>query len=232
MAPRANSFRAVWLMAFFLTGAAMASAAQTASVTQPKTPSGYRIAGTVVSKTDLHPLSRARIYLRDIKERQQAQSILTGDNGKFEFNGLPAGKYSLSGAKRGFIAASYDQHEQFSSAIVTGAGVDTETLLLRLAPAGVIAGKVLDEFGEPVRRAMVTLYRDDHSGGVDQIRQSRASQTDDLGAYELGPLMPGTYFVSASGKPWYAIHPNSETRGARTENTSVDRSLGVASQVT
>jgi carboxypeptidase family protein len=232
MAASANSMRPVLLMAFLFTAGAMASPAQTANAGQPKTSSGYRIAGTVVSKTDMHPLSRARIYLRDTKERQQAQSILTGDDGKFEFDGLPAGKYSLNGAKRGFISASYDQHEQFSTAIVTGAGLDTETLLLRLAPAAVITGKVLDEFGEPVRRAMVTLYRDDHSNGVDQIRQSRASQTDDLGAYELGPLMPGTYFVSASGKPWYAIHPNSEARGARAENTAVDRSLDVAYPMT
>jgi len=232
MTAGANSKRSVLLMVFLLTAGAMASSAQTANATQPKTSTGYRIAGTVVSKTDMHPLSRARIYLRDIKERQQRQSVLTGDDGKFEFDRLPAGKYSLSGGKRGFIPASYDQHEQFSTAIVTGAGVDTETLLLRLAPAGVIAGKVLDEFGEPVRSAMVTLYRDDHSGGVDQVRQSRALQTDDLGAYELSPLMPGTYFVSASGKPWYAVHPNSEARGARSDNTAADRSLDVAYPMT
>jgi hypothetical protein len=232
MAAGANSFRSALLIAFFFTAAALSSSAQTAHPTQPKTPNGYRMAGTVVSKTDMHTLVRARVYLRDTKERQPERSILTGDDGKFAFEGLPVGKYSLSGARRGFISASYDQHEQFSTAIVTGAGVDTETLLLRLAPAGFIAGKVLDEFGEPVRRAMVTLYRDDHSGGVDQIRQSRSAQTDDLGAYELGPLMPGTYFVSASGKPWYAVHPNSEARGARSDNTSADRSLDVAYPMT
>jgi len=41
---------------------------------------------------------------------------------------------------------------------VTGAGLDTETLVLRLAPDAVIAGKVLDESNEPVRHAHVTLY--------------------------------------------------------------------------
>ena len=76
---------------------------------------------------------------------------------------MPAGKYDLHGAKRGFISASYDQHEQFSTALVTGAGLETESVVLRLAPAAIIAGKVLDEAGDPVRRATVTLYYDDHS---------------------------------------------------------------------
>ena len=108
------------------------------------------------------------------------------------------------------FSATYDQHEQFSTAIVTGAGLETEALVLRLAPAAIISGKILDEAGEPVRHATVTLYYDDHSNGVDQIRQASGTQTNRQGAYEIPRLMPGTYFLSASAKPWYALHPNSE----------------------
>jgi hypothetical protein len=189
---------------------------------------GYRIAGTVVSKTDGHLLARARVTLRDAKDEQRFESIVTSEDGKFEFGELPAGKYSLTGAKRGFISAAYDAHDQFSTAIVTGAGLDTETLALRLAPDAVITGKVLDEVGDPVRRATVTLYYDDHSGGVDQIHQSRSAQTDDLGAYEMTPLRPGTYFVSASATPWYAIRPPSEPGGHSETTPAADRSLDVA----
>ncbi|HKN15921.1 MAG TPA: carboxypeptidase-like regulatory domain-containing protein, partial [Candidatus Sulfotelmatobacter sp.] len=103
-------------------------------------------------------------------------------------------------------------------------------LVLRLAPDAVIAGKVLDEAGDPVRRATVTLYYDDHSSGVDQIHQFRAAQTDDLGEYELTPLRPGTYFLSASSKPWYAVHPPSPSGGQ--EITAVDRSLDVTYPLT
>jgi hypothetical protein len=142
----------------------------------------------------------------------------------------------LTGTKRGFIAAGYDQHDQYSTAIVTGAGVDTESLVLRLAPDAVIAGKILDEANDPVRHATVTLYYDDHSSGVDQIRQSRSAQTDDLGEYEFTPLRPGTYYLSAGGTPWYAVHPHSEPlapeSGRQGETVSVDRSLDVAYPVT
>ncbi len=194
-----------------------------------------RIAGTVVSKADSHPLVRSRVTIRDTKDPKKFEFVITSEDGKYEFTGLPAGKYSLTGAKRGFISASYEQHDEFSTAIVTGAGIDTENLVLRLAPDAVITGKVLDEAGDPVRQATVTLYYVDHSSGVDRIHPSRAAQTDDLGEYELTPLRPGTYFLAASGKPWYAVHPpsapvSSESNGQETP--AIDRSLDVAYPVT
>jgi len=173
----ARPFLFLSVMALHLLGAPTQSAAQTAYAPPSSTSAGnYRIAGTVVSKTDGHPLARARITLRDAKAQQKFESLITSENGKFEFTGVPAGKYDLHGARRGFVSASYDQHEQFSTALVTGAGLETESVVLRLAPAAIIAGKVLDEAGDPVRRATVTLYYDDHTSGVDQIRQANGAQ--------------------------------------------------------
>ena len=79
------------------------------------------MAGTVVSKTDGHPLARARVTLRDTKDSRKFESRITAEDGRFDFPVVPPGKYSLTGAKRGFITAAYDQHEQFSTAIVPGA---------------------------------------------------------------------------------------------------------------
>lgn len=210
--------------------------AQSANPRQASPMTGYRIAGTVISKTDSRPLSHARIIVTDAKDAKKFESLITGDDGKFEFTGVPAGKYSLTGARRGFVFAAYDQHDQYSTAIVTGAGVDTENLTLRLAPDAVITGKVLDEANEPVREAVVTLYYNDHSGGVDRIHQFRSASTDDQGAYEFTLLRPGTYFVSVSATPWYAVHPpsNPESFGKNQPDAAnpVDRSLDVAYPVT
>jgi hypothetical protein len=192
----------------------------------------YRIAGVVVSKTDGHPLARARIAITDPK---YSQFLITGEDGKFTFDQVPAGKYSLLGSKRGFISGFYDQHEQFSTAIVTGAGVDTENLILKLAPTALISGRVLDEAGEPVRHSEVTLYVDNHQQGKDQIIVAGKSQTNDLGAYEFAMLSPGTYFLSAWTTPWYATHPASgapESNTSADSETVIDRSLDVAYPVT
>jgi len=226
----------LWMMLCCVLYACSLSPAQTAP-TIPHTGSSYRVAGTVVNKIDGHPLPRTRVILRDTKESDKFESLVTGDDGKFAFNAIPAGKYSLAGTKRGYITAAYDQHDQFSTAIVTGADLDTENLVLRLAPAAVISGKILDESGEAVRHASVTAYFDDHSSGVDQIRQARGTQTDDLGAYELPSLNPGTYFLSVDAKPWYAIHPastppNSGKESDPASSTTFDRSLDVAYPLT
>jgi len=231
-----NSPRLLWLaLALGLVGVKAPAAPQLASVSSTTPAGGNRIAGTVVSRNDGRPLAGARVTIRDPKDFQKFEFMVTSEDGKYQFTGLPAGKYALSGGKPGFISASYDEHDRYSTAIVTGAGLDTETLVLRLAPDGVIAGKVLDEAGDPVRQATVTLYYDDHSSGVDQIRPFSSSQTDDLGEYELTPLRPGTYFLSVSGKPWYAIHPSSEPAYPDQPGEGpqmVDRSLDVAYQVT
>ncbi len=204
-------------------------AAQTGSTPTADNPAGFfRVAGTIVSKTDGRPLGRARVTLREAKDPRKFEGIITEDDGKFAFEKVPPGKYSLTGEKRRFITSSYEQHDQFSTAVVTGAGLNTEGLVLKLAPEAMIWGRVLDEAGEPVRHATVMLYYDDHTGGVDQIHQRSTAQTDDLGAYELPNLIPGTYFISVNASPWYAVHPPASTGGKE----KVDRSLDVAYPVT
>src|SRR5260370_7301556 len=124
--------------------------AQVANPERTPIPSGpYRIAGTVVNAKAGGPLARSRVTIADAKNRQSVQSVITSDDGRFEFH-VPAGKYSLDGAKRGFITASYNQHDQFSTAIVTGADLDTEHLAPRLPPNPLLTPHVPDQFPEPV----------------------------------------------------------------------------------
>lgn len=195
-------------------------------------PSGpYRIAGTVVNAKAGGPLARARVTIADAKNRQGVQSVITSDDGRFEFH-VPAGKYSLNGAKRGFIPASYNQHEQFSTAIVTGADLDTENLVVRLAPDAVLTGKVLDEFQDPVRHAQIIVYRENHFQGVSRISRYHFATTDDQGRFEVTPLGEGIYFVAAKASPWYAIHPPSNGEDAAQAPSQVDPSLDVAYPMT
>ena len=215
----------------------LAAVAQSNGSPRVNAAGNYRIAGTVVSKIDGHPLDRARVLLRDSKARNEPLSMVTSPDGKFSFENVGAGKYALEGRKGGFITAAYDQHDQYSTAIVTGAGFDTESLVLRLSPAAIISGRVLDEAGEPVRRAMATLYRSNHFQGVDQIQMVSRVPTDDLGAYEVGSLTPGTYFLAVHAQPWYAVHPSAPADPADSDgnvraSTNLDRSLDVAYPMT
>ena len=172
----------------------------------------FKIAGTVVNSITGAPLGKARITLTDTANRANMLSVVTGGDGHFEFYSLYRAKYSLQGAKRGFISAAYEQHEQFSTAIVTGPDFNTENLVFRLTPLAFVCGKVIDESGEPVRKARVFLYAENHQGGMNRIERRGADVTDDEGYYEFTTLGPGNYFVSVSAKPWYAFHLSPSAR--------------------
>jgi Carboxypeptidase regulatory-like domain len=180
----------------------------------------YRVAGIVLSSTEGQPLARARLTLADQRTGRPIATMLTTDDGHFEFTSLPAGKYPLTAAKRGYLTSAYNQHDQFSTAIVTGAGVDTEHLTFRLPPLAQIYGQVLDEHGDPVRKARITLWHDDHSAGVSRTTRSGQDTTDDVGYFEFSTIRPNTYFLSVTAEPWYAVHP-------KPNAIDVDRSLDV-----
>jgi len=220
----------VWMVCGILSNRAGAQASSSPERTE--IPSGpYRIAGTVVNARVGAPLANSHVGIADAKNGQSVRSVITGADGRFEFH-VPPGKYLLQGAKRGFIAAAYNHHEQFSTAIVTGADLDTENLSLRLAPNAILTGKVLDEFGEPVRRAQIAVYRETHFQGTRRTLRVRNTTTDDQGHYEVTPLAEGTFFVSAQASPWYAIHPTMNAEGAAKATSQVDSSLDIAYPIT
>ena len=165
----------------------------------------YRIAGHVLSAQDGHALAGATVTLAVAQSGDRVSSVTAGDDGTFLFEGLTAGKYSLFGLRRGFISAGYREHEQYSTAIVTGAGLDTEHLDLPLQPEASITGRVLDESGEPVRNAQVSLYSERRDTGRKQIRNYSTTVTDDLGNYSFDFLPAGNYFVVVKAQPWYAV---------------------------
>jgi hypothetical protein len=183
----------------------------------------------VVSSTSGTPLKDTRVTLVNTKNRREAVWIITREDGRFAFAGLGAGKYALEGARRGYIPAAYEQHEQYSTALVTGEEFDTQNLTLRLVPMAMLTGRVLDEYGEGVRDARVMLYVESHRGGATRVAQASFAMTDDQGTFECTPLGPGKYYVSISAKPWYAVHPPSLTaEEPGNAAVAVDRSLDVA----
>jgi protocatechuate 3,4-dioxygenase beta subunit len=168
---------------------------------------GFKIAGTVVNAVTGAALARVEVTLADTRNRTRRIAMITDETGRFEFVAVPPGKYSLEGAKRGYLTAAYQQHEQYSTAIVTGPQFETDKLVLRLMPMAMIFGHVLDESGEPVRHARVQLFMEDHSAGMSRVTGAGNSTSDDRGYFDINVLRPGTYFLSVTATPWYALHP-------------------------
>jgi Carboxypeptidase regulatory-like domain len=190
------------------------------------------IAGTVVSSETGAPLAQTRVSIADTKNRANMRWMITNESGRFEFDRIPPGKYSLVGSKRGFLTGAYEQHEQFSTAIVTGTEFATTQLVLRLTPMASVEGRVVDEAGDPVRQGQVTLYRENHEMGFKRIAPVNHEATNDLGTFEFAPLVPGKYYVAVSARPWYAMHPVTDSGDGSSSTPTVDRSLDVAYPVT
>ena len=168
----------------------------------------FKIAGTVVNAVTGALLERVRVSIANTRAPNQRTEMVTGAGGHFEFTGVPDGKYSLEGTRRGYLTSFYEQHEQYSTAIVTGPEFATDKLVLRLMPMGVISGHVLDESGEPARNAQVQLFLENHSAGMSRVMAvTRGSSTDDRGSFDFAVLEPGRYFVSVNATPWYSVHP-------------------------
>ena len=178
-----------------------------ASAQENNAEAGFTIAGTVVNAVTGAPLARVEVTLADTRNRTRRIGMVTEEGGRFEFAHVPPGKYALEGAKRGYATAAYEQHEQYSTAIVTGPEFQTDKLVLRLMPMAMIWGHVLDESGEPVRNARVGLFRELHNGGITSVSRAGNASSDDRGYFDIGVLPPGTYFVSVTATPWYAVHP-------------------------
>src|SRR5690348_15056791 len=98
--PRDRYRTVACLVAYALISASLPAEGQTPNTAT--TAATYKIAGTLVSASDGHPLSHARVTLANVKDLRSFKSIITEEDGGFSFPGLDAGKYSLQAMRRGF----------------------------------------------------------------------------------------------------------------------------------
>lgn len=192
------------------------------------------VAGKVLSAASGRPLANALVSLVQTKSNQTFATVYTGEDGTFHFNSVPEGKYRLRGQATGYVASLYLQHgdDGLSTAIVTGAGLDTSSLLLNLTPSATISGHIVDDTGEPIVQAHVTLYRQ-RAGGEQRTIHFRDSFTNDANSFEFLNLPPGRYFLAVAATPWYAVHPPPEEPEAQEMfRSAVDPALDVTYPMT
>jgi hypothetical protein len=163
----------------------------------------FRISGTAVSAVDGSPLSGMEITIAPVEQGDEARQVVTGGNGRFVFDHLARGKYSLSGAGRGFTMQAYQQHDQYSTAVATGPGLVSEKLVFSMMPDASIAGNLIDEDNEPVRSGEVILFQPNTEEGG-EMQQAARNSVDEQGHFRFGHLRAGTYYVAVVAQPWYA----------------------------
>jgi protocatechuate 3,4-dioxygenase beta subunit len=134
---------------------------------------------------------------------QVSHTVATDAAGQFALTGIAPGKYRLAAERNGFIATQYGSRGpgKAGALLTLEAGQKSSGLAMRLTPHGVIAGRVLDEEGEPVSSANVQVSRQQYIQGRKQMSRTGAASTNDLGEYRVFGLTPGRYYVSAEARP-------------------------------
>jgi hypothetical protein len=155
------------------------------------------ITGRVVSATDVAPLGHARIVLTS-PALPESRVALSRADGRYEFTRLPAGSYFLSASHTGYATQAYGERRGAPvSPMTLGEGQALSGLDFPLPPAGVIAGRILDEDDRPFAGATVDALIPRIEQGQPTLAAVATTESDDRGEFRLTGLPAGSYFVSA-----------------------------------
>src|SRR4051812_264996 len=190
-----------FVVAAVLIGGAHAQQPARDTPAQPKDvlppPSG-RITGRVLAADNGRPVKRARVFASAV-ELPGGRGMLTDDGGVFDLTELPAGRYTLTVSKSGFVALSYGQRRplQAGTPLQLADGQQLKGIQFQLPRGSVIGGHVLDEDGDAMPGVMVRVMRYQYLQGQRRLTPAGTAQTDDKGQYRVWGLTPGDYYVNA-----------------------------------
>jgi len=179
------------------------SLARTAPAQEPQPKREGAISGRVVAD-DGQPLAGAQVIAIAAGKSQiagAAQMSACDAEGNFKVTGLSHGVYSLLARAPGYVSVQ-NQSRKYRIG---------ESVIVQLVRGGVITGRVIDEFGEPVvgARVLADRARDSEgrpdTGGAAMNEMNSSRMTDDRGVYRIYGLEPGAYVVGINGaSPMYA----------------------------
>jgi len=123
--------------------------------------------------------------------------IGTDETGRFIFDGLPAGRFTVTAEKTGFVRAFHGSTDpgRGPGVPVALANGETANIAIRLLPGAVITGVITDVSGRPAMGIPVAATNVRPPAGL--APTSVQGITDDRGVYRLFGLPPGEYLVSA-----------------------------------
>jgi hypothetical protein len=157
------------------------------------------IRGLVTSADTNSPVRRAQVRATS-PETRSARLGTTDADGRFELRDLPAGRWTITASKGGFVTQQFGQRHPFESVEpIDVAEGQRFTANFTLSRGSVITGRVSDEFGDPITGARVQVLRSQVQQGRRRLMPTaNGAQTDDTGAFRVYGLAPGDYYVAAS----------------------------------
>jgi hypothetical protein len=136
-------------------------------------------------------------------EPRPLRMTLADAGGRYEFLGVAQGNYRVGALKRGYAPMAFDERGPTESGEIVSLG-DRQVrgrVDISLPPLSAVTGHIIDEHGNPVEGAAVSVLHVHRDAGRRLLVPAEASSmqlTDDQGRFRVYGLLPGRYFVSAS----------------------------------
>ena len=162
-----------------------------------------RISGTVTAADTGQPIRRATVRLT--RPGGPIVTTSTDASGRFEFGDLPAGRVTVTVFKAGFVQPSLGYGSPPAGepvrAIDLAPGQRLDKVHIRMMRGGVVTGRVLDEFGDPLPEAFVQVFRASYAQGIRRLMAVRGASANDIGQFRVYGLPSGTYYISGTIRP-------------------------------
>jgi hypothetical protein len=156
------------------------------------------IRGRVVAADTGQPLHRVRVSLGT--PSPNAPFSVTDTRGEFEISGVPAGSYTLTFTRAGYLTIQYGQRapREAGRTLLVKAGESVAGINIALPRGAVLAGTISDDTGDLYAGVRVEAVEFRFIRGRRVAVQAASTLTDDLGHYRIAGLAPGTYMIRAS----------------------------------
>ena len=160
------------------------------------------IAGAIVTDdTPSQPVRNASVTLTGAPLGHSLM-VLTDADGRFVFNALPAGRFTLTAAKPTYLSMSFGQNAPDGGPgvpISLGDGEQISDVILKLPRGAVITGRVVDQRGASIAGAPVLVMRSRIVAGERVLKAVGGTwpRTNAQGLYRAFGLVPGEYVVAA-----------------------------------
>ena len=157
------------------------------------------IVGSITVADGGQPARKVRVSLSGGEVR--GRTVATDDQGRFSFTNLPAGRFTISASKPGYVSVTYGQRRPGPGRPGTAIQLTDNQkfeLQMQIPRGGVITGTVLDERGEAIPGTSVRVLRYAMQSGQRTLQQAGNGSTDDRGIYRVYGLQPGEYVVAAT----------------------------------
>src|SRR4051812_44985918 len=153
------------------------------------------IKGRVVAADSGKPVRRVQVSLSS-PDLSESRSISTTALGTFEFKDLPAGRYTISASRTGFLRLQYGQRRpgEPGRPLQLADGERFPTADIALPRAGSISGRITDELGDPLPDVSVFAAQWKYFRGKRRmvpVASGVFNRTDDTGQYRIPGLEPG-----------------------------------------